>query len=117
MRKNLIKKLAEESFVKNTLDKNKTAKIAKSLKREDLKVYIKDLKTISARNSVTVTLPSDQGLRDMKNYFFKIYPHKRILFNIDETMLTGIRVVDYDNVYELSLKSFLENSLRGTTND
>ena len=117
MRKNLIKKLAKDSFVKNNLDKNRTVKIAKSLKREDLKVYINDLKTISAKNSVVVTLPSDEGLREMKNYFSKIYPNKKLSFNIDETLLTGIKVVDYDNVYELSLQSFLENSLRGSTND
>jgi hypothetical protein len=31
--------------------------------------------------------------------------------------LTGIKVVDYDNVYELSLKGLLESAIKGYTND
>jgi F0F1-type ATP synthase delta subunit len=117
MKKNVIKKLAEQSFKKDNLDEKLVMKVAKNLKREDLKVYIKDLKNISAQKTVTVTIPSSKGASDMKKYFDKIYPGKRIVFKVDESLLTGIKVVDYDNVYELSLKGVLEHSLRGATND
>ena len=117
MKKNIIKKLAEESFTKNELDEKTVMKVAKVLKREDLKVYIKDLKNMEAKKTVTVTIPSSKGAGDMKKYFDRIYPGKRIVFKVDESLLTGIKVVDYDNVYELSLKGLLEHSLRGATND
>lgn len=116
MNKKVIKKLAEESYSKNTLDSGKITKIAKKLKRSDLKVYIKNLKDIEAQKTVMITVPNEDGLREIKTHFSKLYPDKKIVFNIDTTLLTGIKVVDYDNVYELSLKSLLENSVR-TTND
>lgn len=112
MKKNTIKKLAEVSYTKNSLDRDKIAKITKNLKREDLKVYIKDLKTLEAKKIVTVTLSSDDSVREIKDHFAKIYPDKKILFSIDPSLLTGIRVVDYDNEYELSLKGFLESSIK-----
>ncbi len=117
MKKKIIKKLAQESFKKNELDEKIVIKVAKALKREDLKVYIKDLKNMEAKKTVTVTIPTSHGVGDMKKYFDKIYPGKRIVFKVDESLLTGIKVVDYDNVYELSLKGLLEHSLRGATND
>ncbi len=116
MKKNLIKKLAEESYTKNDLDHDKIEKIAKNLKREDLKVYIKSLKALDSRKTVTVTLPSEEGIREIKDQFTKLYPDKKIIFAIDPTLLTGIKVVDFDNEYELSLKGFLESSIK-TTND
>ncbi len=116
MKKNMIKKLAEYSYTKNELDRDKIAKITKSLKREDLKVYIKDLKTLEAKNTVTITLPSDDSVREIRDHFTKIYPDRKLIFAIDPSLLSGIKVVDYDNEYELSLKGFLRNSVR-TTND
>ncbi len=117
MTKNMIKKLAEVSYTKEKLDNKKVKRISRSLGREDLKVYIKDLKTMEAKKTVIVTVATDKGLTDIKSYFNKIYPSKRIVFTIDESLLTGIRVVDFDNIYELSLKNFLENAVGGSLND
>jgi F0F1-type ATP synthase delta subunit len=117
MKKSVIKKLALESYSKNELDRDKIAKITKNLKREDLRVYIKDLKILEAKKTVTITLPSEDGLREIQNHFTKIYPDKKLIFAIDPSLLTGIKVVDYDNEYELSLKGFLESSVKAKTND
>lgn len=116
MKKNFIKKLAEESYSKNTLDHDKIERIAKNLKREDLKIYIKNLKILEAKNKVTVTIPSEEGMNQIKDQLTRIYPDKKIMFAIDPSLLSGIRVVDYDNEYELSLRSFLQGSII-TTND
>ena len=117
MKRQTIKKLASASFVKNGLDSRNVSRVTKILKREDLKIYIKDLKNIEAKRSVLVTLPSASGINEIKSHFSKIYPGKRIVFNVDESLLSGIKVVDYDNVYELSLRGLLENSLKGPAND
>lgn len=114
MNKKDIKKLAEASFSKEKLEEAKVKKIAGSLKREDLKSYIKTLKIINEKRTVYVTIPSENGLNELKRYFSKMYPDKKIVFSIDSSLLTGIKVVDYDTVYELSLKGFLENAIRNT---
>lgn len=116
MKKNVVKKLAELSYSKNTLDGGKITKISKRLKRADLKVYIKTLKDMESRKTVLITIPNENGMKDIKEHFTKIYPDKKLVFNFDSSLLSGIKVTDYDNEYELSLKSFLESSVR-TTND
>ena len=117
MTKKHIKKLASTSFTKGKLNKEKVTRITKSLKRGDLKVYIKDLKAMEGRQTVVVTVPDYMGLNEKRKYFSKIYPDKKLVFNIDPSLLTGIRVVDVDNEYELSLKNFFENAIKGSTND
>ncbi len=117
MTKNYIKKLALISYTRGRLDNEKISRITKSLKRGNLKVYIKNLKAIESRNRVTITVPDEQGLNEKRHYLSKIFPNKKLVFSIDSSLLTGIRIVDSDNEYELSLKSFLENSLNGRTND
>jgi F0F1-type ATP synthase delta subunit len=117
MRKTDIKKIANASFTREKLDEVKVKKVAKQLKREDLKVYIRELKDIESRKTVQITVPSEEGLSEMKRYFTKLYPDKKLLFGIDETLIGGIRVVDYDNIYELSIKNFLEGSIEGGLND
>ena len=117
MTKNNIKKLASVSYTRGRLDDEKINRITKSLKRSDLRVYIKNLKAIESRHSVTITVPDEQGLNEKRHLLSKIYPNKKLVFSIDSSLLTGIRIVDSDNEYELSLKSFLENSLKGSTND
>lgn len=114
MKKKLIKKLTDVSFKKDQLYAQKVKEIARVLKREDLKFYIKNLKIRDAKRTVSITVPSEEGLGEMRKYFIKLYPNKKIIFNIDSSLLTGVKVVDYDNVYELSLKGFLEGAIRST---
>lgn len=114
MKKKIIKNLAGISFENEKLDSEKVRRIAGALKREDLKVYIKNLKIIDEKRTVYITIPTEEGLGEMRKYFIKLYPNKKIIFNIDSSLLTGVKVVDYDNVYELSLKGFLEGAIRST---
>ncbi|EKD87018.1 MAG: hypothetical protein ACD_37C00072G0002 [uncultured bacterium] len=116
-RRNLIKKLAIQSYSNNNLNKKTTIEIAKSLKRSDLKVYVKKLKTLEAKKTIRVTIPDKIGLDKKKRFFSKIYPDQRIVFDIDPTLLTGIKVTDFDNEYELSLRGMLEHALKGNRND
>lgn len=117
MKRNIIKKLAEQGYGKSGINKDQVLKIAKALKRKDLKIFIKDLKNIEAKRTVRVTLPDQDGITQMRNYLVKVYPGKKILFNIDPTLLSGIKVEDFDNVYELSLKSFLNQAIINTKYD
>jgi hypothetical protein len=112
MNKTDIKKLAQASYTKDELDEKKVDMIAKNLKKSDIKIYIKNLKSIEMKKTVIITLPGEGGINEIKNYFTKLYPGRKIVFNTDESLISGIKVVDYDNVYELSLKNFLEKAIK-----
>lgn len=112
MKRHFLIKLAEKVINGNELETKKSLLIAKTLKREDLKLFIKYLKVSNALRSIKVSLPNQEGLSEVKNSLARIYPGKKIVITIDPTLLTGIRVEDYDNVYELSLKNFLEQAVK-----
>lgn len=107
MSKKQIKQLAIQSYTKNNLDSKKIKLIASRLSRSDLRTYVKFLKTYENQKKVTVFMP----MSVVKNgkEFSKIFPNKKIIFETDPSLLVGLKVVDNDNVYELSLKNILED--------
>ncbi len=115
MKKNIIKKLAKASYTKEEMDKNKIEKVTKHLKRSEVKEYIRDLKAIENKRTVTITIPQDKGISEIKQMFTRIYPNKKIIVKIDPELITGIKVADYDNEYELSLQGMLEDSIEYIT--
>ncbi len=117
MKKNLIKKLADKSYSRGNLDVGKISKIASILKRDELKVYIRSIKTLEAKKTVVVTVSNESDTDELKNHFVKLFPNKKITIQVDESLLSGIRIVDYDNVYELSLKDILEHGILGGKDD
>jgi F0F1-type ATP synthase delta subunit len=42
----------------------------------------------------------------------KFFNNKELLFIEDKSLIAGIRIIDYDIVYELNLKDSLENMIR-----
>lgn len=114
MKKNVIKKLAKASYTNDKLDRNKVDKVSKNLRNNQLKVYIKDLKTLEARNTIVITIPSEESINEIRKHFMKIYPNKNLKIRLDTSLITGIKVVDFDNEYELSLMGFLEESINST---
>lgn len=111
MNRKIIKKIAEDSYSKKGLERAKVFEFARALKRRDLREYIRILKNFENRMTVTVTLPRENEISEIRRRLNKIYPNKKIVFTIDPTILAGIRIVDYDDVYEMSLKNFLETKL------
>jgi len=114
MKKKIIKKLSQKSFTNNELNEVKVNRIIKYFSRQDLKVYIKDLKKLESQKIVTVTVSNEQGINVIKNYFKKIYPDKKIILAIDRDLINGVRVVEYDNEYEFSLKSLMTGAIKST---
>lgn len=114
MKKKTIKKLARSSYTNKTLDGTKVNRIVKYLTRGGLKVYIKDLKKIEMQKIVTVTIPNEHGITEIKDYFKKIYPSKKIVVKINQDLINGVRVEEYDNEYEFSLKSLMSGAIKST---
>lgn len=106
MNKKLIKKLAQASYKNNTLDKKSVERITPLLLRKDLKQYIKMLKNREQKKTVVVTVTSKKRL--YKSEFAKLYPNKRIVHEIDPSLIAGIKILDNDVLFEMNLKNSLE---------
>ena len=104
-----------ELYYEHGYSKSKIEKVTKHLKRSEVKEYIRDLKAIENKRTVTITIPQDQGISEIKQMFTRIYPNKKIIVKIDPELITGIKVADYDNEYELSLQGMLEDSIEYIT--
>lgn len=105
-----IKQLVLESYTKNNLDQKKIEAITKYLNRTELKEYIKTLKSFENQKNIIITLPV-LPKEEEKNKFEALFPEKKIVYNIDPTLLAGIRIKNNDFITEMNLKDTLEDLL------
>ena len=100
--KNKLKNLVELSYNKGELDQQTAEAIADKLDRGELKEYIRLLKQEEDKKLVYVT-----SAKELQNESRKMiedrFPTKKIVYAIDETMINGIRIVERDREYEMSL--------------
>lgn len=108
MVKKKIDKLVAESYKGNTLDQKKVNKIASLITKSDLKKYINRLKLAEKKKNLIVSSPTNN--QDLKR-FQKLFPHKRIVFKKDPSLMLGVQIVDNDIVYEFTLKNSLDRIL------
>lgn len=99
-----IRQLIQASYTKNTLDQKKVEKIAKLLSHSELKAYVRGLKLEEKKHKVYIALPSKTIYNKMRRDLENLYKGKEILFEEDPSLLLGIRILDADMLYELSLK-------------
>ncbi len=103
-----IDKLVVASYKDNYLEQKKVNKIASLISKADLKKYINGLKLKELKKSLIVSSPFNN--HDFKK-FEKLFPHKKIIFKKDPSLMLGVRVVDNDLVYEFTLKNSLDKIL------
>lgn len=103
-----IDKLIVASYKDNYLDQKKVNKIVGLISKSDLKKYINGLKLIEKKKSLIISSPINN--QDLKK-FEKLFPHKKIIFKKDSSLMLGVRVVDNDLIYEFTLKNSLDKIL------
>ncbi len=105
MNRRNLQQLVVESYTDGDLDITKVNKIADLLTKKELKLYIKALKNWERQNTIVVDVPqSDIGsIKQLQS----IFPDKRIVMNVDPTLLLGMRLQHNDDIYEMSLKNTL----------
>ena len=109
MTKKQIKDLALQSYSGDNLDQKKVTRVAKILKRSDLKAYIKALKNIEKEKTVTVVLPQIKlNTKDLYKQFEEAFPKKRINYQVDKDLLVGVRIINNDLIYDLNLRNTLK---------
>jgi F0F1-type ATP synthase delta subunit len=109
MTKKQIKKIAKLSYTKDLLDPKKVSTATKNMTRRELKDYIKALKNEELTRKVIVLTTSLKTTDSFNNQFKNLFPNKKLIFKKDPTLLGGVRVIDKDTVYDLNIKSRLEN--------
>ena len=111
MDRKLIKKLVLASYTYGDLDEKKVLKIAKILKKNDLKLYIKALKANEMQNTVVVSTTWDKT-KELKNHLSDVFKDKKIIVKYDKSLIAGVRIQDFDNIYELNLKNKIKNLIK-----
>lgn len=115
MTKKQIKKLAQESYTKNSLDSKKVTNIVKTFKRSELKEYIKYLKNIENEKRVTLVTPKLSSGRKLISKVKEVFPDKKIVIKEDKSLIAGIRIVNKDTIYDFNIKNTLENLVKHIT--
>lgn len=104
--KRVVKKLVQASFLQGKIDKDRVLRIGNSLNRGQLKQYLFELKKKEKEQILYVDIPFNHHELYQKE-LEKIFPGKRIIFRRDQNLLLGIRIVDNDNIYEISMNKVL----------
>lgn len=102
-----IKQLVLGSYTKNQLDERKVEKIASLLTKTELKTYIRLLKLEEKKHKIYLALATKTIYNKARKEFEKAFEGKEIVFTEDPSLLLGIRVLDNDMLYEVSLSDRL----------
>lgn len=100
-----MKKFALASYKKNNLDYSLVMKIVKNLSRSELKEYVRAIKNIENSKNVEVTVVDSILAADLIRKMESIFKGKKIVVKEDKSLIAGIKISDYDMVYELNLKN------------
>lgn len=106
MNRQMLKQLVIESYQNGELDASKVNKIADLLTKKELRLYIRALKNWEREHKVVIEVPSDGGMNF--DELQGIFPEKKIVVNVDPSLILGMRLQDNDDIYEMSLKNTLD---------
>ena len=100
--KNKVTKFALASYTHDHLDAEIVDTIATKLTRRELKHYIRLLKHMESKKEIMVTIPKELNKQE-QDMIKQLFPEKRVNYMIDAEMVSGIKIIDSDMEYELSL--------------
>lgn len=98
-----IRLLVKASYTNEKLDEKKVERIVKLLSRSELKAYVRGIKLEEKKHKVYIALPSKSIYNKKRKDLENLYKGKEIVFEEDPSLLLGIRILDNDMLYELSL--------------
>lgn len=106
MNRQTLKQLVVESYTDGALDAEKVNKIADLLSKSELKLYIRALKNWEREHSIIVDVPSED--KAITEHIHEVFPDKKVVVNVDPSLIVGMRLQHNDDVYEMSLKNTLD---------
>lgn len=113
MDKNKIKKLAKKSFKGSSMDQERVLRISKLLNRSSLKEYVRSLRKIDDDRTIYIEVfdPDLENLSVLQKKLKKAFPNKKLVVRINKELIGGIRIINGDLTYELSLRNLLEEAI------
>ena len=105
---NFIQGLVLKSYKADQLDPSIVDLVANKLTRRQLKEYIKLIKQQEGKSQVIVTVPKSLTGEE-REMIQTLFVNKKVLYAIDPAMISGIRIVDNDVEYEISLDQIFQN--------
>lgn len=108
MNKKLLKQLIISSYTGNNLNQEMAFAIADKLDRTDLKLYIKALKHMEKKQSVMIAL-AQEATTEQEKQLQSLFPNKKIILSHDPSLLTGLRITNNDDIFEMNLKDRLDD--------
>ena len=106
MQKKLMQQIVDFSYTDDNLDEKKVIRFADLLSRKDLKSYINKLVTKEKKSTVLISSPVNP--KKYQKEFEEIFTNKKMQFEIDQSLIAGVKIVSDDMIYEMSLKNTLE---------
>ena len=114
--KKQIEELVHASYQDGNLDEATVKKIADNLNRNMLKLYISMLKQEEKKKMVFVTTPKPLSANDREKVK-SLFPKKKIVEEIDPSMIGGIKVVENDEAFEMDLNRTFRDIIRFVNNN
>jgi len=102
MTQSTLKKLVEQSYNNDQLDEKTVDQIATHLSRKDLKNFIKLLRANESKKEVYVTSAEKLQESEVKK-IQSLFPTKHLVLSVDSSMISGIKIVENDEEYEINL--------------
>ncbi|HZE86924.1 MAG TPA: hypothetical protein VE090_01835 [Methylomirabilota bacterium] len=115
MIKKKVQKLVDKSYIGTHLDQKTVAMIADHMNRQSLKQYISLLKQEEKKKQVIITSPKSLHDADRKKLQSN-FPNKQIIYILDPEMISGIKIVDSEMEYEMSLKQTFDDIIDHLSN-
>jgi F0F1-type ATP synthase delta subunit len=106
----MIQGLVVKSYKQDQLDPAIVDLVANKLNRRQLKQYIRLLKQQENKKQVIVTVPKTLSSEE-RDMIQKLFTGKKLYYTVDPSMISGIRIVDNDVEYEISLDQIFQNLL------
>lgn len=100
--KKKLQKLVEESYKGGQLDEKTVEFIASKLTRHELKQYIRLLTQEENKKQVFVTSTSELD-KSHKEKIQNLFPNKNVIYSVDSSMISGIKVVENDVEFEINI--------------
>ncbi|SRR6266568_1326138 len=114
--KKQLEELVQASYNDGKLDAETVKKIADKLNRNMLKLYISMLKQAEKKKMVFVTTPKPLAIKDREK-LKSLFPKKKIVEEIDPSMIGGIKIVENDEAYEMDLNRTFHDIIRFVNNN
>lgn len=111
-----IKTLVQASYTNDHLDENSVQTVADHVDRRMLKQYIKLLKQEENKKVIFVTIAKPLTVEDREK-LKALFPNKKVIENIDQAMISGIKIVQNDEEYEINLNRTFHDIMRLVSNN